>query len=97
METVITAVVDEYPKFLNSRRRVLVFRVAVCAAGFLLGLPMVTQVTRLPQLYSPLDCIIKLVGQIQGCWPFRWYEQPHWQNNPTYITNMNGVTGWLIG
>ncbi|XP_070185337.1 sodium- and chloride-dependent glycine transporter 1-like [Littorina saxatilis] len=43
VETVITAFIDEYPHHLNSRRRVVIFRVAVCAVAFLLGLPMITQ------------------------------------------------------
>ena len=46
VETVITAFIDEFPQFFNSRKRVVIFRISVCVAAFLLGLPMVTQVTR---------------------------------------------------
>lgn len=43
VETVITACLDEYPSMFRTRRRVIIFRMGVCVAGFLLGLPMVTQ------------------------------------------------------
>ena len=45
VETVITAFIDEFPQYFNTRKRVVIFRISVCAAAFLLGLPMVTQVT----------------------------------------------------
>nr|KAG5713675.1 hypothetical protein BaRGS_024723 [Batillaria attramentaria] len=43
VETVITAVVDEIPHVLCTPKRLIIFRISVCLAAFLLGLPMVTQ------------------------------------------------------
>lgn len=44
VETVIMAFIDEYPQFLSNKRRILVFRIAVCSVAFLLGIPMITEV-----------------------------------------------------
>lgn len=41
-ETLLTALQDEY-KFLRGKWRSVIFRVATCAMGFLLGLPQTTQ------------------------------------------------------
>ncbi|XP_055869854.1 sodium- and chloride-dependent glycine transporter 2-like isoform X2 [Biomphalaria glabrata] len=42
-ETIMTSIIDEFPKFFNTRKRQTIFRIAVCMMGFILGIPMVTQ------------------------------------------------------
>ncbi|KAH9513801.1 Sodium- and chloride-dependent glycine transporter 2, partial [Bulinus truncatus] len=42
-ETIMTSIIDEFPKFFNTRKRQTLFRISVCAMGFILGIPMVTQ------------------------------------------------------
>ncbi|KAK0043211.1 sodium- and chloride-dependent glycine transporter 1 [Biomphalaria pfeifferi] len=42
-ETIMTSIIDEFPKFFNTRKRQTIFRIAVCLMGFILGIPMVTQ------------------------------------------------------
>uniref|UniRef100_A0A2C9KN30 Uncharacterized protein n=1 Tax=Biomphalaria glabrata TaxID=6526 RepID=A0A2C9KN30_BIOGL len=39
----MTSIIDEFPKFFNTRKRQTIFRIAVCMMGFILGIPMVTQ------------------------------------------------------
>ncbi|XP_059158822.1 sodium- and chloride-dependent glycine transporter 1-like [Physella acuta] len=41
-ETIMTAIIDEFPAFFRTRKRQLLFRVFVCLSGFVLGIPMVT-------------------------------------------------------
>ncbi|ESO99865.1 hypothetical protein LOTGIDRAFT_141413, partial [Lottia gigantea] len=42
-ETFMTGFIDEFPGLLNTGKRRVLFRACVCGAGFLLGLPMLTQ------------------------------------------------------
>ncbi|XP_055959211.1 sodium- and chloride-dependent glycine transporter 1-like [Patella vulgata] len=42
-ETAMTGIIDEFPRFLHSGKRRILFRVGVCISGCLLGLPMLTQ------------------------------------------------------
>lgn len=41
-ETVMTSIIDQYSHVFNTRLRRILMRAAVCLAGFLLGIPMVT-------------------------------------------------------
>ncbi|KAK6165404.1 hypothetical protein SNE40_022337 [Patella caerulea] len=42
-ETAMTGLIDEFPRQLSTGRRRIIFRALICIAGFLLGLPMLTQ------------------------------------------------------
>ncbi|KAL5006050.1 hypothetical protein ScPMuIL_017208 [Solemya velum] len=42
-ETIITGIIDEFPRFFQSRARQIGFRFLYCMATFLLGLPMTTR------------------------------------------------------
>jgi len=44
VETVLTGLIDEFPWISKSRKRTIMFRAGACIMGFLLGLPMVTEV-----------------------------------------------------
>ncbi|XP_067686410.1 sodium- and chloride-dependent glycine transporter 2-like [Haliotis asinina] len=43
VETVMTAMIDEFPQYISTPKRKLLFRASVCLGAFLLGLPIVTQ------------------------------------------------------
>ncbi|XP_046351909.1 sodium- and chloride-dependent glycine transporter 2-like [Haliotis rufescens] len=43
VETVMTAMIDEFPQYISTRKRQILFRLCVCLGAFLLGLPIVTQ------------------------------------------------------
>ena len=43
-ECVFTALMDEFPRFFQSRQSAVILRGVACAVYFLLGLPMITQV-----------------------------------------------------
>nr|WLN44356.1 ORPHAN1 [Sinonovacula rivularis] len=42
VETVLTGLLDEFPILRRSKKNTILFRLAACVSGFLLGLPMVT-------------------------------------------------------
>ena len=43
-ETIMTSVIDEFPKFFGGNKaRQVMFRISVCLAAFILGIPMVAQ------------------------------------------------------
>ncbi|CAG5127092.1 unnamed protein product [Candidula unifasciata] len=42
-ETLMTAIIDEFPHFFRGRKRKILFRLSLCALEFLLGIPMITQ------------------------------------------------------
>ncbi|XP_046543832.1 sodium- and chloride-dependent glycine transporter 2-like [Haliotis rubra] len=43
VETIMTAMIDEFPQYISTTKRKLLFRSCVCLGAFLLGLPIVTQ------------------------------------------------------
>jgi SNF family Na+-dependent transporter len=42
-ETLMTSIIDEFPQFFKVKKRQMLFRIGVCLAAFILGIPMVTQ------------------------------------------------------
>ncbi|XP_041374202.1 sodium- and chloride-dependent glycine transporter 1-like [Gigantopelta aegis] len=43
VETVMTAIIDEFPRFFRTNKKRVLFRIGVCLGGFILGMPIVTQ------------------------------------------------------
>ena len=84
METVISGLVDEFPKVLRQRKMILTL--FLCIAGFLLGLPQCTRVS------TPLETNrIVTVITVDICFLFGFVIVPFYQNRIVKVISVPDI------